>query len=317
MVELFKSSIAYKIIAGDKKKGFLSHAYMLVCDDAVALPIYLKTVAKTIACESETYCGECRYCRLIEKGTHFDVTTYPKGDAKKILVADVDELVAQTYVKPIEGEKRIFILNNAESMNASSQNKLLKTLEEPPKGVYILLGVTNENAMLSTVKSRVKKLEIPPFSEEQLFNAFKNECVDETKLRKAVTLSDGKAGMVSLLYDQDEIGCDFLVNEVLINMKTSRDLLTYSSKLNKENLRDFLLSLKKTMQQIIYAQSGKTVDNDVIGALCDIYPIGAALGIINKINQSESALFYNGNVNMIADGILLSVLEEKYKWKKL
>ena len=317
MIELFKNSVAYKIVSGDKKKGFLSHAYMLVCDDLIALPTFLKVIAKTIACESESYCGECRYCRLIEKGTHSDVTSYPKGDAKKIVVADIDELISQTYIKPLEGEKRIFILNYAESMNTASQNKLLKTLEEPPKGVYILLGVTNENAMLSTVKSRVKKLEISAFSEEQLFNAFKSVCPDENKLREAIALSDGRAGSVKEFYDQEEIGCSALVNDVLLNMQTSRDVLTYSAKLTKDNLRDFLLSLKKSMQQIIYAHTGKSTDNGVIGSLCGIYSVASALGIVAKINEAERALYFNGNLNMIADGILLSVLEEKYKWKKL
>lgn len=317
MVKLFESSVAYKILSGDKRKGFLSHAYMLVCDDTIALPIYLKVMAKTIACESETYCGECRYCRLIEKGTHTDVTTYPKGDAKKIVVADIDELISQTYIKPLEGEKRIFILNYAESMNSASQNKLLKTLEEPPKGVHILLGVTNENAMLSTVKSRVKKLEISAFSEEQLFTAFKTQCNDYKKLREAIALSDGRAGSVMDFYNQDSNISTSLVNDLLLNMLASKDLLGYSSKLTKDNIRDFLLSLKKTMQQIIFYHSGKSVDNDVIDKLCDIYSVAFAIGMVEKINQAERALYFNGNLNMIADGILVSVLEEKYKWKKL
>jgi len=317
MVELFKSSVAYKIVAGDKSKGFLSHAYMLVCDDPFALPTYLKVLAKTIACEQKFYCDECRYCRLIERGTHSDVSVYPKGDAKKIVVSDIDELISQTYIKPLEGDKRIFILNNAESMNQSAQNKLLKTLEEPPKGVYILLGVTNENAMLSTVKSRVKKLEISSFSDEQLFSAFSRKFTDYEKLQQAILLADGKAGFVENFYEQDEFSCTELVNEVLLNMQSSRDLVTYSSKISKDNVREFLLSLKRCMNSLIRAHSGESVDNGVIGELLDIYPIGCAVGVIQKINELERALYYNGNINMIADGILLSILEEKYKWKKL
>ena len=70
---------------------------------------------------------------------------------------DIDELIAQTYIKPIESEKRVFALVNTASMNGPAQNKLLKTLEEPPKNVFILMGIENESAILPTVKSRIKK----------------------------------------------------------------------------------------------------------------------------------------------------------------
>ena len=56
-------------------------------------------------------------------------------------------------------------------MNASAQNKLLKTLEEPPKNVHILLGATSEYPLLATLKSRVKKLEIPPFDNQTIYKA--------------------------------------------------------------------------------------------------------------------------------------------------
>ena len=318
MVNLFKSTVAYKILSGDKKKGFLSHAYLLLCDDDKALLTYLKVMAKTIACQSleNGYCDKCRYCRLIEKNAHFDVTFYPKGDAKKILTADIDDLISQTYVKPMEGEKRIFVLNNAESMNASAQNKLLKTLEEPPKGVHIILGATNENALLATIKSRVKKIEVPSFSEDQLFNAFKNEYEDEKRLQTAIDLCDGKAGYVKEYYEQDGGGCTALVHEVLTKMATSREMPVYSNKITKDNIRDFLLTLKKVMTQIIKVHSlgGKS---EAEKQLTEIYPVASAIGIIEKINKAQYALHFNGNVNMIADGILFSVLEEKIKWKKL
>ena len=78
MVELFKQTVAYKIITGDKSRGQLSHAYALVCEDTVALNDFIKTTAKILLCQDESFCGQCRPCRLIEKGTHSDVTFYPK-----------------------------------------------------------------------------------------------------------------------------------------------------------------------------------------------------------------------------------------------
>lgn len=317
MVELFKQTVAYKIITGDKARGQFSHAYALVCEDAVALNHFIKTVAKIILCDSEIFCDECRHCRLVNKGTHSDVTFYPKSAGGKILTGDIDELIAQTYIKPIESEKRVFALFNTSSMNLSAQNKLLKTLEEPPKNVFILLGVENENALLPTVKSRVKKLEIPPFSDEQLFCGLKDLCEDEQRLLRAISFADGKAGKVLEYYEEEKgKNSEQLVVELLKEMKSSKEVSSFACKIDKDNVKDFLVCLKKIMNDIIrYHTYG--VANDSIKELAEIYKTATALAICERVNKAERALYFNGNVNMIADSILLSVLEEKYRWQKL
>jgi hypothetical protein len=57
--------------------------------------------------------------------------------------------------------------------------------------------------------------------------------------------------------------------------------------------------------------------DEKIAELCEIYKLPCALAIIEKINAAERALYFNGNVNVVTDGILLSILEEKYRWQKL
>ena len=84
MVRLFKDTVAYRIVSGDKKKNSLSHAYLLLCQDGAAIPEYLKTIAKTIICEDESgFCDQCRSCSLIERNLYTDVSFYPKGDGGK------------------------------------------------------------------------------------------------------------------------------------------------------------------------------------------------------------------------------------------
>lgn len=317
MTELFKSTVAYKIISGDKKRGHLSHAYSLVCEDGAALNRFLKVMAKLIVCNDEEFCDQCRSCRLINKNTHSDVTLYPREEGGRIAVADVDELIAQTYVKPIEGEKRVFVLTKTSNMLAAAQNKLLKTLEEPPKNVHILIGVENENALLPTVKSRVKRLEIPKFSDAQLIEGLKAECPDYEKLKKAVALSNGMVGKALEYYNSEysDETAD-LVLSVLKNMKTSREVSTFSSKIDKGNIREFLICLKKTMSEIIrYHARGE--GEGFIAELSSVYKSGAAIAIIEKVNQAERSLFFSANVTMLADNVLLCILEETYRWKKL
>lgn len=322
MTDLFKKTVAYRILSGDKIRGSLSHAYMVVCQDAVALPEYLKVVAKTIVCTDESsFCGECRSCTLIDKGIYTDVTFYPKNEGGKILVADVDEMIAQSYVKPFEGDKRVFVFCGAENMLAQSQNKILKTLEEPPRGVYVILGTTNENAILSTVKSRVKKLSVPDFSEEEIFDYLSGRFPekDEKELSRAAAFADGKIGSALSYVEKggDNSAVEALVLDMLENMKNSKDVLDYTVKIDKTNVREFLICLKKTLARAARCSCGKEEKSGAIRRISAIYGTAACLAVINRINACERALYFNGNVTMIADGILLGVLEEKYKWKKL
>ncbi len=317
MVELFKRTVAYRVITSDKKRGELSHAYGLTCEDKVALNVFIKTAAKILLCDDQCFCGECRHCRLIEKGTHFDVTFYPKKDADKILTADIDNLISQTYIKPIESEKRVFALTNTASMNTSAQNKLLKTLEEPPKNVFILLGIENENALLPTIKSRIKKLDIPLFSNEQLAEGLKDICPDKTRLARAISFADGKASK-AIEYYNEEKGKDIegFVITLLKEMKSSREVSSFACKIDKDNIKEFLVTLKRVMNEIVrYSLIGN--GRREIAELSEIYKKATALAVIEKINAAERALYFNGNVSVITDGILLSILEEKYRWQKL
>jgi len=323
MVELFKKTVAYRVLSSDKKRGETSHAYLVVCQDELALPAYLTAIAKTIMCDDDpsSYCDECRTCRLIDKGIFTDVIRYPKDGAGKILVADIDELVSQTYVMPFEGDKKTFIICGAENMNPQAQNKLLKTLEEPPRGVYLVLGTSNENALLSTIKSRVKKLFVPDFSEEQITESLKKKYPDkdEREITRAVALADGKIGSAYKYMEEgaSDSGIENLVYDVLEKMQSSKDVIDFTVKIDKTNVKEFLITLKKTLDRAVRYLGGCEEKSGAIRRISAIYGMAACLAIIKRINDSERAVYFNGNVTMLADGILLGILEEKYRWKKL
>ena len=166
MRELISQTPAYKIIQADKRAGTLSHAYLLVCQDQVMHEAYLKVLAKLMLCDkSEDFCDNCRVCKLIDSLSHPDVFYYPKDG--KLSSEHADEIVRQSVIRPFEITKKLFIINQFEKLS-QSQNKLLKTLEEPPKNTHILLSSLRPTAVLPTIKSRSKIIEIPPFSRKQL-----------------------------------------------------------------------------------------------------------------------------------------------------
>lgn len=105
-------------------------------------------------------CGACRACRKAREGIHPDIIRIrrpedEKGRPKKeIPVELVRRMAADAQVLPNESERKVYLIEDAEYMNAAAQNAALKLLEEPPRGVYFLLCVTNPAPLLPTVRSR-------------------------------------------------------------------------------------------------------------------------------------------------------------------
>ena len=302
--KVIRNTNAYKIIYGEKKRGELSHAYLIVCPDGVMLKTYMKLFASLIMCENDGACGECRPCRLIDKEAYADCDFYPK-DGDKIKTADIDDLVSKTIIRPIESDIRMFVLVGAENMTAEAQNKILKTLEEPPRNVCILIGATTDNALLPTVKSRVKRLDVPPFSDGEIRRALGDEYPDKAKLESAIALGGGKIGSVIKAYtDGNAEKMQAFCREVLFSMRSSKDVAKYSSK-----IKDFISILKSEVANLLVKDNRKAGDYG--------YVTGALIAISDMLSEKERALYYNANAVMVADSVLLAILGEKYKWQKL
>lgn len=312
VTELIKSTNAYKIISGEKKRGTLSHAYLIVCPDGDFLKEYLKVFACLISCDAGG-CGKCRVCNLISEEGYADCTFYPK-DGGKILTADIDDLISQTYVKPLENKTRLFVLSNVENMGSSAQNKILKTLEEPPANVCILMGATMDYTLLPTIKSRVKCIDVPPFGDKILKNTLIAEFSDIKKLDKAISSGGGRLTEIVKIYnDSQNEKMTLLCKEILTKMKSSRDVLVYCSKIDKDNIVRFIAEMKVEVMRIIKLKlSGLLNDRDL-----DEFPIGALLAIEDLLAEKERAVNFSANVQMTADTILFGILEEKNRWQKL
>lgn len=161
---------AYKIISGDAARDGLSHAYMLHFPDPKNTRGALKLFAlKVFGADADSATG-----RRILNESYPDFKIYP-ADGKKLTADAVAEILDDCALRPVEGKRKLFAVCGFESASALLQNKLLKTLEEPPAGVHFLLGAVSLAPVLDTVKSRVKLLEIPPFTERQIYDALERK----------------------------------------------------------------------------------------------------------------------------------------------
>ena len=130
MDKLISQTAAYRIFAGDKSSGRLSHAYMLYFNDSANLRNALKQFALVFfGCGKDDRGG-----RLIQSEGLTDLKVYPKPD-KKLTVDAAAEIVDDAYLRPVEGDKKLYIISGFDEASALFQNPLLKILEEPPHGV--------------------------------------------------------------------------------------------------------------------------------------------------------------------------------------
>lgn len=305
--ELVKETTAYKIISTEKKKGALSHAYLVVCADKYALKTYLKELAKVIEFQGDD--GDGRIAGLIDKNAYADCTFYPLT-GERIMTADVDDLVSKTYIRPIENKTRLFVLCGAENATPAAQNKLLKTLEDPPKGVVILIGALRESGLLSTVLSRVKKIDVPPLSSDKIRSVLSERCKDKDRLENAIRSANGSAGAALALYENGEADkLDSLVKDIFAEMKSSKDVIKFVKRAGKEDIKELISALKAEttirLENAVYGKEDK-----------DGFTVGALVAISETLTDKEKAVAFSANTAMTIDGVLLSIVREKRRWQK-
>lgn len=316
MKNLLKNSSAYKIIASDKKQNKLNHAYLVMCQDGDMHDEYLKILAKLIMCNDAEFCDDCRVCKLIDNTSHPDIAFFPKDG--KLKTDSADELIRQSVVKPFELDKRLFVVRKIEELN-QYQNKLLKTLEEPPKNVYMLISTERPVAVLPTVKSRSKIVEIQDFSEQELLKTAMSMGYLGDRLMLAVKLCGGKLGRLIRYYENDDLlAIKDLACDMLCNM-TGKNLPEYAGKLKNISVKDFISVTKLLLNKLLIYLSDKKVDPlyKNLYQNTEKWRYGSIIAIIERLNGFEKSINFNMNNAILVDGVLFAIMEEKTKWQKL
>lgn len=176
----------------------LPHAIILEGEEGLGKRTLAKELALNLLCRSEDKpCRQCAQCKKVMKGIHPDVYEYTAPDRPAGFHVDtVREVRDDAFMRPNEADYKIYILGNAQSMNASAQNALLKVLEEPPEYAVFILTVTNKSYMLETVLSRsvVMTLEGVNAAQGAEYICTKNEEIDYDDALKAMEIWDGNIG---------------------------------------------------------------------------------------------------------------------------
>ncbi len=190
--------------------GRVPHAVLLVGPPAVGKTTLADDLAAGLLClaadPTDRPCRTCRACRMVASGNHPDVHRLgPEGPGGQIVIggsreADaprgVRDLVRELAFLPIEGGARVAVVEGADQMNEDAQHALLKTLEEPPLGVTIILCADREGPLLPTVRSRCARIRLGPLSVPDIEALLGQQGVaDAVDAARFARLAEGRPGL--------------------------------------------------------------------------------------------------------------------------
>jgi len=151
------------------EKGTIGHAYVFDGPPGMGKTAAALAFAKTILCKGHGLepCDCCSSCLKINHLNHPDLHII-EPDGSSIKNRQVEDFQHELLRKPYESKNKIFIIKHANEMTSSAQNRLLKTLEEPPEYAVIILLSSNVNGFLPTIKSRCQILKFNRVGEKKI-----------------------------------------------------------------------------------------------------------------------------------------------------
>lgn len=306
MIKSIKNTSVYKAILSNEN----FHAYLFYSFDKELNNNIALAFAKSLICQNKNACDNCTSCTQFESSSHPDVYIINQSSIK---VEDVNKLMDKLNTKPISADVKVFVILNAENINEISQNKLLKSLEEPNSQNIFILTSSKTDKLLPTVMSRLNKIYIPKLTENDkqiLSNELKEQNIDVSKyLNTDFSLTEIINFETNDEYKNTLKNIDFLFS----NLKTTADIPAVVSKLNNVNKELFFPLMQDLFLSCL---NGEKKFDKPLTMLIDVTFSKLALRkCITLINEAYKKQMSNVNFGYILDNLLFNILKEKFLCK--
>lgn len=188
--------------------GKVSHAYIINGEKASGKEFIANIFAMALQCEKggEEPCQECHSCKQALSFNQPDIIRVTHEKPNTVSVDDIRRQInGDVAIKPYSSPYKIYIVNEAEKMNPQAQNALLKTLEEPPEYVVILLLTTNVSVFLPTILSRCVILNMKPVADDLMIKYLMEELqVPDYKAEVCTAFARGNVGKAKALASSED-----------------------------------------------------------------------------------------------------------------
>lgn len=255
------------------KKDRIFHCYLFYGEDFVLKREIARFFARTILCEKKTgFCRSCSSCKKFFSGNHLDFIEVggvgQKGQSFSIY--DVRKILEDAYINPNEGEYKVFLLNDVDSLLKSPLNALLKILESPPKGVVFILTACKKSGVLKTVASRCVDFYVGVCSKEEVLGYIKEKkfkIKDKGVLEEIIELSEGRLDLLEKYLTLKEAEKLVFISDELLNfiLKGEEFKFLYSLQQLEKNLEDiFFVFTLMLLRLQVYLKDLKSFGFDEI-----------------------------------------------------
>ena len=306
--------IGHNILMKNLKKRIeskeISHAHIISGEDGIGK----SKLAQIFA---------CNILGVKEDRDYVDIVNY-RTKKNSFGVDEVRGIIEEVNKKPYEGNKKVIIIYEGNKLTVQAQNALLKTIEEPPMGVFILLLCESLELILDTIKSRCEVHKLTPISKEDIKKyiiATNNEVYSNVEINAAISYSEGIPGKADAflkdnnLKDMRNILVDLLYKVIKGDIN---NLLEFENKLvpykdKKEEVLNILGSLVRDI--IIYKELNDIeviINEDKIN---DIKQLAIEMSykrlnkIIEKIGECRKTFFSNSNFSLTIRVMLIGFME--------
>ena len=303
------------------RTGNVSHAYLISGEQGSGKNMLADAFTAALLCsEGGTEpCGRCRSCIQFETGNHPDVfrITHEKT---VISVDDIrTQLNANVVIKPYSSEHKVFIVDEAELMNEAAQNALLKTLEEPPEYVVILLLAESEDMLLPTIRSRCVRLNTKPLPPDVIVKYLtKNYGLPDYLAATAAVYSGGNLGNAVEFATSEEAS-----NERTTILSLLRNLDDYSvpelaeavklPQAEREAALDLIMIWLRDL--LVFKSTGKSKklvlqdEAPYIERAAHVRSFEAIYSAVNAVHEARSRLKSNVNPDIVMEILILALRE--------
>ena len=190
--------IPSKILLNSINDGYLFPSYIFTGPEGIGKSLVVLNFAKLIDClnpKDRDCCDRCTSCLKIQNYNHPDVRWIRKNEKGVIKIEIIRDLQKNIYLKPWEAKRKIFIIQEAESLTPEAQNSLLKILEEPPKENILVLITSKLNLIFPTIISRCKRIVFSPLNLDSLKKELiKDFNLEDSEAHFLAHFSEGRYG---------------------------------------------------------------------------------------------------------------------------
>lgn len=279
------------------------------------------TVAKALNCLEKTddSCDRCDSCWRIERGQHPNVRVISREKNREQIVKEqIEEINYLARLRPWNQGRLVFIVDEADRMNETVANSLLKTLEEPRSFAYFILVTEDLQLILPTIRSRCQVLRFNPLSQMEVEKVLLNKGLPGEKARLLAAASDGNLeAVLDVTWEEFIAGRNqaWLIFKQLLESAGTEDFLSIvAGRSRKDSLSDFRQGLKffsvffRDLLVVHKGQKQYLLNPDLqpeLKKLSGLIPVGKAASAVTLIEDYLGRLKKNPNLAIISNELVI------------